>query len=115
MKPQERARRHAKWQLLIHEHEKSGCTQRLFCKQRGISAAQLSYYRSILKTSKPAPQADTALLAPIKIQPPVRISAPQPYSPDEIKVTLPNGFKCAVPINTPPASFKGFLQVLLSC
>ena len=115
MKPQERARRHAKWQILIHEHEKSGCTQRLFCKQRGISAAKLSYYRSILKTSKAPLQADSGLLAPIKIQQSVRPSTPRPYSSDEIKVTLPNGFKCVVPINVPPASLKSFLQVLLSC
>ena len=49
MNKEEQETRYEKWRNLIKEQELSGIPQGEFCKGRGISSAQMSYYRSIFK------------------------------------------------------------------
>lgn len=47
MNKEEQESRYKRWRDLIDEQEASDLTQTEFYKERGVSSAQLSYYRSV--------------------------------------------------------------------
>ena len=49
MSTYDKAARLEKWRTLVNEHEKSGLSQKDFCKQKNIVLSQFVYYRGQLK------------------------------------------------------------------
>ena len=98
-----------KWKLLIDQQEKSGQLQTEFCKQHGISVAQLGYYRGLLKTKKQSTVKNPPLFSPVKIK------NPETKKAEEIKIALPNGFHCYFPPTIEVIQIKKLIEVLLAC
>jgi|AntRauTorckE6833_2_1112554.scaffolds.fasta_scaffold09732_4 hypothetical protein len=105
-----RAERYAKWKLLIAEQKECGKSQKAFCVQRGISPAKLTYYRSVLSAQEKTLSQDNKKLVPIKLQ----SSTPAPVA-HQIKITLPNGFRCEIPVSVSALHIKLLMGALLSC
>jgi hypothetical protein len=104
MKNEEQKIRYEKWQAIIDEQEGSGQSQAVFCKQRNISAAQLGYYRSILK---PKNAISTGIFTSIAM-------APSAIAKD-VRVILPNGFQCTFPSDLNALAIKELIKALLLC
>lgn len=98
-----------KWRSLIEEQEKSDLSQGEFCKQKGITLSQLGYYRGILKEKNSQLKKDKLKFSPVIIK---KSESP---SSAEIKINLPNGFKCSFPVSIESAQIKKFIEVLLAC
>jgi hypothetical protein len=96
------------WFKLIEEYKKSGLKQSIFCKQKELVPSRLSYYFQRYHQQ----QKNTALQPPSFSQ--VMVQLPTP-SVNEIKIELPNGFRCFVPSNIQPEQLKRMLGVLLTC
>jgi hypothetical protein len=96
------------WQLLVEEQEKSGQTQTEFCKQRNLSAAKFSYYRSLFKMRNRS-------LSQENIFSPVQIKKREISEAAEIKIILPNGFQCLMPVTIESTQVKRLIEALLSC
>ena len=98
------------WKLLIEEQSKSGLTQKAYCESKGVKLSHFVYYKSQLKTKAVLDKKAIKLpvFTPIKLKesnPPV----------GEIKILLPNGFQCFIPLQTETLQIKNLLGVLLSC
>lgn len=52
MNIQNQQERHAKWEVLIEEQEKSGLSQKDFCKSGDLVLSKFIYYRSVFKAKK---------------------------------------------------------------
>ena len=91
------------WKRFIEEQEKSGLSQVEFCKQNNLSAAQFGYH----KGRKNIKQKVTGVFSPVKINPSLNTT--------EIRLTLPNGFQCALPCGLDKGQLKDLVEVLLSC
>jgi hypothetical protein len=105
----EEALHYDKWKSLIEEQEKSGLYQGEFCKQKGITLSQLGYYRGILKGKNSQLKKDKPKFSPVIIK------KSEPLSIEEIKVNLPNGFKCSFPASIESTQIKKIIEVLLAC
>jgi hypothetical protein len=96
------------WNTLIEEYEKSNLTQKEFCEQNNVNLVRFGYYIQRLRkktknvTSGKPPSFSQVLLD-------------QPQTVSEIKIELPNGFKCFVPLNVKTDQLKNILGALLSC
>lgn len=105
----ERNENPAKWQALVEEHERSGLSQKEFCKEKNVVLSQFVYYRLKFSRKKLAQDLKpTASFTPIKIQ-------KENISAGEIKVIFPNGFQCIFPSSLEVMQVKRWLEVLLSC
>lgn len=96
-----------KWNTIIAEYEKSGISQVDFCKQHDLSSAQFGYYRGLLKPKKHDSKKSGSTFTPVKINQHATIS--------EIRLTLPNGFQCTLPVEIDASRVKELIGVLLSC
>ena len=96
------------WFALVNEFEQSNITQKDFCKQKGLILGRFTYYVQIYRQSK-KPTSKNEL--PSFTQVTVNQSSFQ----HEIKVELPNGFRCQVPSSILPEALKKIMGVLLSC
>ncbi|MDP1573394.1 MAG: hypothetical protein Q8L78_00470 [Coxiellaceae bacterium] len=101
---------HAYWKGLIEEHKRSGQSQRAFCAARGIASGKMSYYRSVLSLQEKAALGSDKKLVPVI----VKSASPSPAM-QNIKITLPNGFGCEIPMSAETARVKSLVEVLLSC
>lgn len=109
MTPEDQLHPHEKWKLLIEEQEKSGLFQSEFCKQKGITVAQLGYYRGIIKGKNSSPAKPKPTFSAVTIQ------KPESKKIEEIQIILPNGFKCLFPALLESTQIKKVIEVLLSC
>ncbi|MEO8402930.1 MAG: hypothetical protein ABI597_14250 [Gammaproteobacteria bacterium] len=109
MNVDEQAARHAKWQALIEEQERSGQTQAGFCKQREVSSAQFSYYRGLIKAKTNNKLTDSNLFSAIHMK------KNESNSLAEIRIILPNGFQCYLPSQIDISQVKKLMEALLSC
>lgn len=107
----EQAARYAKWKALISEQEQSGKSQKKFCEERGLVLSQFVYYRSMLKPRAPK-QLNQETLIPITIKNPL---TPTNKNISEIRISLPNGFQCAISSATDILYVKRLMEVLSSC
>ena len=105
----EQNERHAHWQSLIIQQQKSGLSQKEFCVQHKLSLGKFSYYKSLMADKK-EPKEKSAFS---KIALPKTPSSLNYFS--EIKVILPNGFQCVFSSLTDSAQMKQLVEVLLSC
>ena len=101
---------HAYWKALIEEHKRSGQSQRAFCAARGIASGKMSYYRSVLSLQEKAVLMSDKKLAPVTVK-----SASASPVIENIKIRLPNGFHCELPMSMETACVKSLVEALLSC
>jgi hypothetical protein len=109
MKKENSEQRHERWRQLVEEQNKSGLTQKIFCKQHNISLSQFIYYNCLLKNKD-----DLSVKKPSSFAP-VKISDKNNMPSDEIKVSLPNGFQFTFPSDLDVIQVKRLVEVLLSC
>ena len=105
-----REQRYKNWQGLIEKQGKSGQSQRAFCEEHKLSDSKMSYYRSVLKCQEPHALKPPPGLTPISLK---RADSLQEQTP--IKITLPNGFQCEIPLSSGVSTIKNLMEVLLSC
>lgn len=93
--------RRAYWTKLIAEQEASGATIQAFCKQRGLGANSLYWWRSRLRKQKPA---QFALLK--------TVASGGPRAP--IELYLPGGERLCVANDVNVATLRNVLDALRS-
>jgi hypothetical protein len=100
----------SEWFALVKEFERSHTTQINFCKQKGLILGRFTYYVQVYrKDTNPTPKKE----APSFSQ--VVVNQPLSSSQYEIKIELPNGFRCQVPSNMSSEALKKIVGALLSC
>lgn len=110
MKKENQEQRHAKWRSLVEEQQKSGLSQKEFCKQRNVALAQFVYYRSKFKDANHAPVMKQSGFTPVKVT-----GKESAVTSSEIKLSLPNGFQCSFPSHLDAVQIKRLVEVLLAC
>ena|SRR5581483_3636683 len=100
--------RHEKWRSLVEAHQKSGLSQKEFCKREGRVFSQFGYYRGLFKKSESV--RSTPSFSPVRIteKDPGKISG-------DIRISLPNGFQCVFPCHIDASRIRQVLEALLSC
>ena len=101
--------RHAKWQVLVEDQEKSGLSQTEFCKQHNLAVSQFGYHRRSLKARERVQSAKPELFSAVQIK------KPETKMSDEIKIVLPNGFQCYLPASIDSMQIRRLMEALLSC
>lgn len=98
------------WFALVKEFEQSHTTQINFCKQKGLIFSRFTYYVQIYrKNIKPASKQEAPRFSQVVV------SQPLSSSQHEIKIDLPNGFRCQISPSISPEALKKIMGVLLSC
>ena len=99
------------WFLIIEEYQSSNLTQARFCKQNNLALAKFVYYlqRYRKQNSVSNIQQETPSFSQIVVN--------QSVNPlqNEIKIELPNGFRCKVSCTISPELLKKIVGALLSC
>ncbi len=97
------------WFALVKEFEQSNTTQINFCKQRGLILARFTYYVQIYrKNIQPTSKQEAPSFSQV-------INQPFGSSQHEIKIDLPNGFRCQIQSSILPETLKKIMGALLSC
>jgi|GEM_PF-1450074 hypothetical protein len=109
MNIQNQQERRAKWESFVEEQEKSGLSQKDFCKSHDLALSQFVYYRSVFKTKKCDQVKAAELFSPIQVKKIERNTSL------EIKIVLPNGFQCFVPSQIEASCLRSIMEALLSC
>lgn len=109
MNIQNQQERRAKWESFVEEQEKSGLSQKDFCKTYNLVLSQFVYYRSVFKAKKCDQVTATELFTPIQVKKTERNTSL------EIKIVLPNGFQCFVPYLIDASHLRSMMEALLSC
>jgi hypothetical protein len=101
----------SEWFALVKEFEQSNTTQINFCKQKVLILGRFTYYAQIYrKDIKSASKYETPSFSQVVINQPHSSS-----SHHEIKIELPNGFRCQIPLNISSEALKKLIGALLSC
>lgn len=93
------------WFNLVKEQAASGLTQTAFCKQRNLVFCRFGYYKKQY-TLESDPQ--TKAFSPVLVNTASDTKC-------EIKIELPNGFRCHVSSAVTSEKLKQIVTVLLSC
>lgn len=107
MSNENKRRPRAEWFNLIDEQASSGLSQTEFCKQRGLSICKFGYYKKLHRSTSSGPKGRGFV--------PVVIGSKRPALSNEIKINLPNGFSCIVPIDFSADKIKQIIGALISC
>ncbi len=99
----------AEWYEQIRDYESSGLSQTEFCKQRNLIQCRFGYYRKQYKQ-----QTDDSFVTTKEFSP-VVLNQPSTLQINNIKIELPNGFRCYVPNEVSPEHLKKLLGIMLSC
>lgn len=102
-------RNRSEWFLIVEEYQTSNLTQAEFCKQKNLTLAKFVYYLQIYRKQNNIRQKEKPSFSEISILQP--ITSPT----NEIKIELPNGFRCQVPSAISTDALKKILGALLSC
>lgn len=98
------------WFLIVEEYKNSNLTQAEFCRQKDLALAKFVYYlQRYRKQNNIKAQREKPLFSEISISQPIIASA------NEIKIDLPNGFRCKVPSSISAEVLKKIMGALLSC
>jgi hypothetical protein len=76
------------WFTLVEEFEQSNLTQINFCKQKGLILSRFTYYVQLYR------QINTSSKQKAPTFSPVLVSSSTPSVATDIKIELPNGFRC---------------------
>ncbi len=109
-KQKDQEHRKTYWRNLVEEHKRSDLTQKAFCAQRKISYPQFIYYNCRFKSEETLSVKNITTFTPVKVT--GRESIATSY---EIKISLPNGFQCALPSHLDSAYIKRLIEALVSC
>jgi len=96
------------WFTLIKEYESSKQTKANFCRQKNLIISRFSYYFQQYQKKNNLVQESPSFS-------PVTISQLTNSSQHEIKIELPNGFRCQVLSTISPEALKKIIGALLSC
>lgn len=100
----------SEWFALVKEFEQSEMSQISFCAQKGIILSRFTYYVQLYrKTIKPTPKQEAPSFSEVAVN-----QSPS-TSPHEIKIDLPNGFRCQVPSSISSEALKKIMGTLLTC
>ena len=80
--------------------------------QKGIKLTTFAYYRGLIKKPKNDDQGSDKRFKPIKL---VKKNENEGVLSGEIRLSLPNGFQCAFPMQLDVVQIKNLVEVLLSC
>jgi hypothetical protein len=96
------------WFSHVNHQRKSGLSCVEYCRQNELNKAQFFYYCKVLR--KPKTKSELApSFTPV-------ISALQTHgTPAEIRIELPNGFRCYIPKQIDLSQLKQLIGILLSC
>lgn len=108
MEPTRKQDRYGYWKQLILQQEASGLSQAKFCKENNLVLSRFVYYRGLIKAQEKV-NVDQCVFSEVILK------KPELKSSLEIKITLPNGFQCMLPLDSNPSYVKQLLGVLLSC
>jgi hypothetical protein len=98
------------WFALVKEFERSNITQVEFCKQKSLILSRFTYYVQIYrKHIKLLPESEFPSFSQVVAK--ESLSSFQ----SEIKIELPNGFRCQVGSTISPDVLKKIVGALLSC
>lgn len=94
----------AEWFALIDEQAASGLSQTEFCKQRNLVLCRFGYYKKLRASEIDQSRASFS---------PVVVNQGQVIG--DIKIEMPNGFICHVPVGISPEKLKQIMGALISC
>jgi hypothetical protein len=97
----------AEWFDLVKDQMASGLTQTEFCKNHNLILARFTYYKKQL--SLETDQQSDASFSPVIVNQPLNVKI------SDIKIELPNGFRCHVPTTISSEKLKQLIGVLISC
>lgn len=98
------------WFLLVEEHAQSNLTQKEFCKEKDLSLVRFGYYAQRYRKQN----VNKELLQPSTFSEVFVQSKPNSIT-HEIKIELPNGFRCNVSSAIQADHLKKILGAILSC
>lgn len=94
------------WQKIMADQSRSGLSQTAYCKQHGIDLAKFGYYRNKMQSSEKERVAKSPLFQPVTMT---------SHTNEEIKIFLPNGFRCEFTHATNVIQIKKIIEMLLTC
>ncbi|MBA2653750.1 MAG: hypothetical protein H0U71_01630 [Gammaproteobacteria bacterium] len=101
-----------KWFSIIEEYQTSDLTQAEFCKQKNVTLAKFAYYLQVYRKQNNI-NATRQEAQPSFSQ--VVVNQAVISAQNEIKIKLPNGFRCQIAYNISPEILKKIVGALLSC
>lgn len=107
-----RVRRSAsEWAEHVGDWRASGLTQRVFARQRGLSASTLAAWaRRIGEVRGLARRSSAAQFSEVRVLP-----APVPQRPGVMEVTTPGGYLIRVTATVDPAALRAVLEEVSRC
>lgn len=100
----------SEWFLIIEEYRNSHLTQAEFCKQKNLVLGRFVYYlKNYRKRNNLRAQREKPSFSEISVSHSVSGIS------NEIKIELPNGFRCQVPSTISMEALKKLLGALISC
>ena len=100
----------AEWFLTVEAYQRSNLTQVEFCKQNNLILAKFAYYLQAYRR-KDNPQIPKVTPSFSKIT----LRGPSNSSGQDIKIELPNGFRCEISSSLSAEVIKRIVGALLSC
>jgi hypothetical protein len=97
----------AEWFNLVKDQMASGLTQTEFCKSHNLILARFTYYKKQL--SLETDQQSDASFSSVIVNQSLNVKA------TDIRIELPNGFRCYIPTMIAPEKLKQLISVLISC
>lgn len=96
------------WYSLIEEYKSSSLTQVNFCKQKSLILARFAYYLQQYRKKDQGKLSQSPAFNEVIVK-------EGNSSQGEIKIELPNGFRCQVSSNIYPEQLKKILGAILTC
>lgn len=97
------------WQIVVGEFLNSGLTQKEFCRQKNLILARFVYYLQLHRKQSQTNLSQESSFSEVVVKKSTKASQ------DEIKIELPNGFRCQVVSDIHPEHLKKILGALLTC
>ena len=99
----------SEWFLIIEQYQKNDLTQLEFCKRNNLMHTKFIYYlQSYRKQNNVNTKKERPSFSEMTVKQPITNSP-------EIKIDLPNGFRCYIPSSISSEVIKKVLGALLTC
>lgn len=92
------------WFNHVEQQEKSDLNGEAYCKHHGLIKARFFYYRKLYRKPEKSP-----VFTPVVAMPPSNSTS------SEVKIELPNGFRCFIPSQINNTQLKQLIGILLAC
>ena len=98
------------WRTVIESYQNSNLSQKQFCIEQGLVHHCFVYYlRQYRKQTQTLSLNKSPSFSNVIINPPHKSVM------HEVKIELPNGFRCQMPCTVPSEQLKNIIGALLSC